>query len=108
MKPPRLRDHLERMHADKKDKPISYFRSLKEQFEKRQRSFSAVLTRPSDSLSDGTIASYNIAALVAKNLKPHTIEESLLRPAISEVINTVLHKDAVSVGVIYDLLSCVA
>ena len=35
MKPSRLLDHLKNKHADKKDKPVSFFQDLKDKFEKR-------------------------------------------------------------------------
>jgi hypothetical protein len=37
-------------------------------------------------------ASYNISLLIAKSGKPHTIGGELIRPAVSEVLRTVLHK----------------
>ncbi|CAI9717402.1 Hypothetical predicted protein [Octopus vulgaris] len=40
----------------------------------------------------GLIASYNIALLVAKSGKSHTIGETLLRPVIEEVFSTVMHE----------------
>lgn len=35
MKPSRLEDHLKKVHTDKKDKDLSYFQALKDQFLKR-------------------------------------------------------------------------
>ena len=34
MKPSRLSNHLEKKHADKKDKPVTFFQDLKEKFRK--------------------------------------------------------------------------
>ena len=94
MKPSRLRDHLQRMHADKKDKPLNYFKSLKEQFENRKTIATMFNTGKISDNHAGMIASYRIAALIAKNGKPHNIGESLLHPVIAEVINTVMHRNA--------------
>ncbi|KRX13164.1 Zinc finger MYM-type protein 6 [Trichinella nelsoni] len=47
--------------------------------------------------SDGMKASYNISLLIAKTGKPHTIDEELILPAVSEVLHTVLHKPATDI-----------
>ena len=41
---------------------------------------------------DSLQASYNICLLIAQSGKPHTIGETLILPAVSEVLRTVLHK----------------
>ena len=39
---------------------------------------------------DGLVASYNISKLISKCVKPHNIGETLILPAITEVISTVM------------------
>ncbi|XP_043262496.1 SCAN domain-containing protein 3-like [Colletes gigas] len=92
MKPSRLQEHLTKIHGDKKDKDLSYFRTLKEKFMKLTlaKLFSTATTQD----DDGLLASYNISLMIAKSGKPHTIGEELIIPAISEIIRTVLHKPA--------------
>ncbi|GBP91754.1 SCAN domain-containing protein 3 [Eumeta japonica] len=46
---------------------------------------------------DGLRASYNISLLIAQTDKPHTTGETLILPAIKEVITTVLHKPVADV-----------
>ncbi|KAK9703844.1 hypothetical protein QE152_g29127 [Popillia japonica] len=41
MKPSRMRDHLEKMHSDKKDKPAEYFKKLRDDREKTTPSISS-------------------------------------------------------------------
>ena len=41
---------------------------------------------------DSLQASYNISLLIAQSGKPHTIGETLILPAVSEVLRKVLHK----------------
>ncbi len=43
---------------------------------------------------DGLRASFNISMLIAKAGKPHTIGDSLIMPAVCEVLNTVVHRNA--------------
>ena len=46
---------------------------------------------------DGMLASYNISKLIAKDGKPHSIGETLILPAISEVISTVMNQNAAEI-----------
>ena len=46
---------------------------------------------------DGMLASYNISNLIAKDGKPHSIGETLVLPAISEVISTVMNQNAAEI-----------
>lgn len=77
----------------KKDKDLSYFRTLKEKFFK-QPTLAKLFSTATTQDGDGLLASYNIALMIAKAGKPHTVGEELIIPAISEVIRTVLHKPA--------------
>ena len=96
MKPSKLENHLKTIHADKKDKGLSYFQSLKQNFMK-QPTLSGMFSSGSKRESDGLRASYNISLLIAKCGKPHTIGEELILPAVSEVLQTVLHMPACDV-----------
>lgn len=82
-----------KVHADKKDKDLSYFQALEEKF-LRQPTLAKLFSVVSKQDDNGLHASYNISLLIAKSGKPHTIGEDLILPAISEVIRTVLHKPA--------------
>lgn len=93
MKPSKMDDHLSRVHADKKCKPLSFFQALKEKLDKRP-SIRSMFASSSIKDDDGLRASYNISLLIAKSGKPHTIGEQLILPAIAEVLNNVLHKPA--------------
>ncbi|XP_053891583.1 protein ZBED8-like [Malaclemys terrapin pileata] len=93
MNPSRLQEHLTEVHADKKDKDLSYFQALKEHF-LRQPTLATLFSIASKEDDDGLRASYNISLLIAKSGKPHTIGEELILPAISGVIRTMLHKPA--------------
>ncbi|XP_029657698.1 zinc finger BED domain-containing protein 5-like [Octopus sinensis] len=45
-------------------------------------------------LEKGLLASYKISQLIAKSGKPHTIGESLILPAIKEVLNSMVDCDS--------------
>ncbi|XP_026471713.1 SCAN domain-containing protein 3-like [Ctenocephalides felis] len=96
MKPSRLEDHLNRMHPDKKDKNVDYFRNLEKMYI-AQPSVSKLFSVAAKQDDDGLRASYNISRLIAQTGKPHTIGESIILPAVKEVITTVLHKPAADI-----------
>jgi hypothetical protein len=58
MKPSKLENHLKTIHADKKDKGLSYFQSVKQNFMK-QPTLSGMFSSGSKRESDGLRASYN-------------------------------------------------
>ena len=93
MKPSRLENNLKKIHADKKDKDLSYFQSLKNNF-KKQPTLAGMFSSESKQYSDGLRVSYNISLLISKCGKPHTIGEELSLPAVCEVLHTVLHVPA--------------
>lgn len=93
MKPSKLKEHLIKIHSDKKDKDLTFFQTVKEKYLKTP-SLQQLIGTTSTRDDDGLRASYNISLLIAKSGKPHTIGEELILPAITEVIRTVLHRPA--------------
>ena len=87
MKPSRLLDHLKSKHADKKDKPVSFFQDLKDKYGKRN-TITSMMTKCSEQAGRGLLASYKISYLIAKCGKPHTIAENLITPAVKEIMST--------------------
>ncbi|GBP36287.1 SCAN domain-containing protein 3 [Eumeta japonica] len=96
MKPSRLQDHFNKMHPDKKDKNVAYFQDL-EKKHNAQPSVWKLFSVAAKQDDNGLRASYNISLLIAQTGKPHTIGETLILPAIKEVIITVLHKPAADI-----------
>ncbi|XP_068250240.1 protein FAM200B-like [Palaemon carinicauda] len=73
-----LKKHLDKVHSHLSSKPWEYFQNL-EKIVKRQRlesNKSAMFDQRS-----AAIASFEVAWLVARNKKPHTIGEDLIKPA---------------------------
>ena len=91
MKPSRLKDHLSRIHPDKVDKPIAFFQALKEGH--AGITIRNVFARKGDQNVKGLIAFYKVSLLITKKGLPFTVGESLLVPAVKEIISIVMEKD---------------
>ena len=80
MKPSRLQHHLNRMHSNKIG---SDFKKLR--YEEAKETTNQSLFRQTDKQQEyGLTASYNISKLIAKTVKPHTIGEDLVLPAVKK------------------------
>ena len=82
MKPAKLYLHLNKCHPSLANKPKEYFEVLSEcvcSLSSKLKGF--LIERNSAS---GLTASYNIALLIAKQARHHTIAEDLMNPAIIE------------------------
>uniref|UniRef100_A0A5S6Q8R8 DUF4371 domain-containing protein n=1 Tax=Trichuris muris TaxID=70415 RepID=A0A5S6Q8R8_TRIMR len=77
------------MHGDKANNDLSYFQSVRDNFQKRPK-LSGILSSGSRRNTGGLRASYNISLLMAKCGKPHAIGEEQILPAVSEVLRTVV------------------
>ena len=93
MKPSRLKEHFSTKHSDHVNKDIAFFEHLKDKAIK-QKPVSDMFKKGNIKNKDGLVASYNISKLIAKCGKPHNIGETLILPAITEVISTVMHQSA--------------
>lgn len=91
MRPSKLKNHLETAHKDKKDKPLDFFKKLRDEFHGRM-TVTHMFTQRVANRDRGMLASYEIANMIAKAGKPHTIGESLIMPAVAVVISTVMNK----------------
>ena len=94
VKPSRMQDHLHRKHLDKKDAPLSYFKSLLDKSHGRN-SLNITFEKSKLKVDDGLIASCNISKLIAQTLEPHTIGEVLIVPNLKEVISIVMHENRI-------------
>lgn len=92
MRPCKLRKHLETTHEDKKDKPVEFFKKLRDDFRSR-KTILQVFNEKSSMIDNGLIASYEISQLIAKVGREHTIAESLILPSVSIVISRVMNQN---------------
>ena len=95
MKPSKMEEHLRRCHPEKKDMGIKYFQTRRDEI--KNSTLDKVFASTSQREDDGLRASYNISLLIAKSGKPHTIGETLIIPAIEEVLKNLLHKPAADI-----------
>jgi zinc finger BED domain-containing protein 5/7/8/9 len=82
-----MKNHLSKIHSDKLEKPLLFFQALKAKIKKRSTVNSLFKKQTSD-LDKELVASYKVSLLIAKNSKPHSIGETLILPALKEIIDT--------------------
>ncbi|GFX82451.1 zinc finger BED domain-containing protein 5 [Trichonephila clavipes] len=92
MKRDRLEAHLKTKHSTHINSDLSYFKILKENFEKRT-TINSLFTAHISTNNPVLEASYQISLFIAKTGKNHTIGETLIKPSISAFLKTVLEKD---------------
>lgn len=82
MVPSKLKRHLFTKHSHLIDKNITYFQRLLNSQNKQSKTMTTIV-KISDKSQE---ASYVVAELVAKTMKPHTICEQLILPACREIV----------------------
>ena len=86
LKAGKLKRHLTAKHSKFIDKPMSFFHRLEKELLSQKKTMAKHLTI----LEKAQKASYEVAYLIAKDKKPHTIGETLIKPAaiaISQIMN---------------------
>ena len=86
LKSGKLKRHLTAKHSKFIDKAMSFFRRLEKEFSSQKQTMTKHLTI----LEKAQKASYEVAYLIAKDKKPYSIGETLIKPAaiaISQIIN---------------------
>ncbi|GFT79157.1 zinc finger BED domain-containing protein 5 [Trichonephila clavipes] len=91
MKRCRLEAHLKAKHSAHIDSDLSYFKTVKENFEKR--TIKSLFTAHTSTNNQVLEANYQIYLFIAKTRKNHTIGENLIKPSISVFLKMVLEKD---------------
>ena len=91
LKPVKMKRHLETRHPDHAQKPIQFFQRKETALLGQKSAMHGQATVPTKALA----ASYEVAHLVAKSLKPHTIAESLLLPAAIAMVSA-MHGEKVA------------
>lgn len=90
MVPSKLKRHLATKHPGVSQKPGSYFSRLLENQEKVGNRMLKRFTTSDAALE----ASFKVAELLAKKMKPHTTGEDIIIPACKIIVETILGQDA--------------
>lgn len=88
LKPVKLIRHLNTKHPTYKDKPVDFFRRKDTMLASQK----LTMTKQSTVTAKALTASFDVAHLIAKAKKPHTIAETLIRPAAMAICRT-MHGD---------------
>ncbi|KAH7968023.1 hypothetical protein HPB52_005342 [Rhipicephalus sanguineus] len=91
MVPTKLTRHLRTNHPSYQDKDIEFFETKKRQLESQKLDNPNKLASSADAIK----ASYMLSYHVAKQMKPHTICETLLMPCMKDVVGAVIGKEHV-------------
>ena len=90
MVPSKLKRHFLSKHSQLTDKPLEYFKRLLMEHEQQVSTF-VKMVKISNKAQE---ASYLVAELIAKQMKPHTIAETLILPACNILVKTMIDVDA--------------
>ena len=91
IKPSLLKRHLVTNHVEEKEQDESHFQQLGENAKRQRLDKTSVIYQKK---KDVAKASYEVAFLVAKNMKAHTIGESIVLPAAKILIKNVIGVEA--------------
>ena len=90
MVPSKMQRHMDTKHSNLRGKNRIYFQQLLDGQQKQSNMFSKVHLA-NDMAQE---ASFHVAKLVAKSMKPHTVVESLIMPACKIMVETMLGDEA--------------
>ena len=91
MKPFQLKQHLENIHPEHKEKCRQFFETKLESLKRVKLDSSGTFRKANKAIVH---ASYAISYQIAKNKKPHTIGETLIKPCLLECAQILLDKEA--------------
>jgi hypothetical protein len=91
LKPAKLERHLKSVHPKLTDRPPEFFAGKLENLKKMKLGTSGTKFASSQS---ALLASFQIAELIAKSKKPHTIGETLVKPCLLKAVEAVLGEPA--------------
>ncbi|GFT40272.1 zinc finger BED domain-containing protein 5 [Nephila pilipes] len=86
MVPSKLKCHLYSSHPSCANKDKQYFKRCLEQNKKQKKFMKSAVTVSEKALE----ASYHVAKLIARQKKPHTVGETLIKPACMEIVRLML------------------
>ena len=91
LRPSKLSNHLLKIHPEYKDKGTSFFERKRDALKRTKLDSSGTYYKANISLVE---ASYEVALTIAKQKKPHTIAETLVKPCAIKMAERVLGKQS--------------
>jgi len=91
LKPAKLKRHLETVHPNFSDRPLKFFAGKLENLKKMKLGSSGTRFATSEKT---LVASFEISKLIAQSKKPHTVEETLVKPCLVKAVEEVLGLEA--------------
>ncbi|KRZ92366.1 SCAN domain-containing protein 3 [Trichinella sp. T8] len=90
LRPTRLQRHLHNRHPELSKKPVEYFCAKRDSLSQMRLDKKGKYNQET---AKAVKVSYEIAKLIAKNKKPHTIGENLVKPCIVNAVKILLGDD---------------
>ena len=87
LRPSKLKLHLEKVHPGYKDKDLNFFKRKEESLKRQRLDAKGDFHQHSQSLVE---ASYVVSFMIAKECRPYTIGETLVKPCATEMVRIVL------------------
>ena len=87
LKPSKLKRHLETKHSNHVSKDLEFFRRHEASLKRQRLDVTGSFQQENGALVQ---ASYEVALEIAKNKKPHTIRESLIKPCLLKTVKILL------------------
>ena len=87
MKPSKLKRHLQQKHPEHMEKDLTFFQRQKLSLKRQILNASGYFCQQSTA---SVQASFDVALQIAKHKKPHTIEETLIKPCALNMVKLVL------------------
>ncbi|KAG9479972.1 hypothetical protein GDO78_011802 [Eleutherodactylus coqui] len=84
------------MHSDNVGKPISFLQDLKSKFENRS-TVGNLFGKSALNADKGLLPCYKVTLLIAQCGKSHTVGETLVLPAVKEIVSTMLGPNACAI-----------
>ena len=100
MKPSLLLRHLQTKHGNVKDKPLDYFQQKISDFASNKQQINQFIGIN----MKATEASYKVSLRIAKAGKSHTIGESLILPAATDMVHSILGEKSIDTIESYPLI----
>ena len=91
LRPSKLSNHLLKIHPEYKDKGTAFFERKRDELKRTKLDSSGTYYKENISLVE---ASYEVALTIAKQKKPHTIAETLVKPCAIKMVERVLGKQS--------------